>query len=56
MRWELLLITGGVASLVLGLVKAGSWGWSDARTTAALAVAVAALALFALHSARTATP
>ena len=51
-----LLITGGVAALVLGLVKGGSWGWGDARTETALAVAVIALALFALHSMRSRNP
>jgi EmrB/QacA subfamily drug resistance transporter len=46
-----LLITGGVGALVLGLVKGGSWGWSDARTVTALAGALVALALFAAHTA-----
>src|ERR1700760_4860007 len=30
------LITGGVGALVLGLVKGGSWGWTDPRTLVAL--------------------
>ena len=51
-----LLITGGAGALVLGLVRGGSWGWGDARTVAALAGAVAALALFALHCARARNP
>src|SRR3954469_15362650 len=37
------LITGGVATLVLGLVKGASWGWDDPRTVAALCVGVVAL-------------
>src|SRR3954466_11967951 len=37
------LITGGVAALVLGLVKAPSWGWGDPRTAAALGAGVVAL-------------
>jgi EmrB/QacA subfamily drug resistance transporter len=44
------LVTGGVAALVLGLVKGPSWGWTDPRSLAALAAGVAALGLFALHS------
>ena len=31
-----LLITGGVGTLVLGLVKGGSWGWGDPRTIGVL--------------------
>jgi EmrB/QacA subfamily drug resistance transporter len=46
-----LLITGGVGSLVLGLVKGGSWGWADPRTLTALIVALVALGLFAAHTA-----
>src|SRR3954451_22984059 len=42
------LITGGVAALVLGLVKAPSWGWGDPRTAAALGAGVVALGCFAL--------
>jgi MFS family permease len=51
-----LLITAGVGALVLGLVKGGSWGWTDARTLAALAGGAAALALFALHTLRHRNP
>jgi EmrB/QacA subfamily drug resistance transporter len=51
-----LLITGGVGALVLGLVKGGSWGWSDARTLAALAGGVCALALFGLRNLRHRNP
>ena len=51
-----LLITGGVGALVAGLVKGGSWGWTDPRTTVALGVGVVALALFALHCARSPRP
>jgi EmrB/QacA subfamily drug resistance transporter len=50
------LITGGAAALVLGLVKGGSWGWGSGRTVAALVGAVVALALFALHCARAGNP
>jgi EmrB/QacA subfamily drug resistance transporter len=51
-----LLITGGVGALSLGLVKGGSWGWGSAPTVAALAIAAAAIALFALHTARHRNP
>jgi len=50
------LITGGVGTLVLGLVKGGSWGWGDPRTTSALVFGVVALALFALTVARSDNP
>ena len=46
-----LLITGGVGSLVLGLVKGSAWGWGDARTVVALGAGVVALGLFAVHTA-----
>jgi EmrB/QacA subfamily drug resistance transporter len=51
-----LLITGGVAALVLGLVKGASWGWEDSRTLGALAAGVVALALFALYCLRHRNP
>jgi EmrB/QacA subfamily drug resistance transporter len=51
-----LLITGGVAALVLGLVQGSDWGWGDSRTISALAVGVFALALFAVHTARARNP
>ncbi len=50
------LITGGIGTLVLGLVKGGSWGWSDARTASALILGVVSLALFALNEARSRNP
>jgi EmrB/QacA subfamily drug resistance transporter len=46
------LITVGVAALVLGLVNGGAWGWGDGRTIAALAGGALLLALFAAHCAR----
>jgi EmrB/QacA subfamily drug resistance transporter len=51
-----LLITGGVAALVLGLVKGGGWGWGSTRTIITLGGSVVALLLFALHSARHRNP
>jgi EmrB/QacA subfamily drug resistance transporter len=51
-----LLVTGGVGALVLGLVKGGGWGWTDARTLAALTSGVAAAGLFGLHTARHRNP
>ncbi len=51
-----LLITAGVAAMVLGLVKGGSWGWADRRTLAALAGAAVGLALFVLHTLRHRNP
>jgi EmrB/QacA subfamily drug resistance transporter len=46
-----LLITSGIGLLSLGLVKGDTWGWGDPRTLASLAAAVAAIALFAAHTA-----
>jgi EmrB/QacA subfamily drug resistance transporter len=50
------LITGGVGALTLALVKGGDWGWGSAGTIAALAAAISALALFALHTATARNP
>jgi EmrB/QacA subfamily drug resistance transporter len=50
------LVTGGVATLTLGLVKGHDWGWSSGSTVAALATSVIALALFARHCARADNP
>jgi EmrB/QacA subfamily drug resistance transporter len=51
-----ILITGGVAALVLGLVKGGAWGWTDPRTLIALVTGGVALALFAVDCARSRNP
>jgi EmrB/QacA subfamily drug resistance transporter len=51
-----LLITCGVAALVLGLVKGSAWGWASGRTVAVLASAGALLILFAGHAARNRNP
>jgi EmrB/QacA subfamily drug resistance transporter len=51
-----LLITVGVGALTLGLVEGGSWGWGSDRTTGVLTLAVLALGLFALHTARADNP
>ncbi len=51
-----LLVTGGVALLTLGLVKGNDWGWGATATVGSLAAAVVALALFALHCARSSNP
>jgi EmrB/QacA subfamily drug resistance transporter len=50
------LLAAGVGALALGIVQAPEWGWADARTLAALAGAVAALALFAWRCARHPSP
>ena len=47
-----LLVTTGVAALVLGLVNGSTWGWGNGRTIAALAAGAALLVLFAVHCAR----
>jgi EmrB/QacA subfamily drug resistance transporter len=50
------LVTGGVGALTLGLVNGGSWGWGNGRTFGVLAGGLAAVALFALHTARARNP
>ena len=50
------LVTGGVGALTLGLVEGGTWGWAAVPTIGVLAGAAAALALFAVHSARHRNP
>jgi EmrB/QacA subfamily drug resistance transporter len=50
------LVTGGVAALVLGLVNGSSWTWGGGRTLAALAAGATLLTLFALHTARHRNP
>jgi MFS family permease len=44
------LITGGVAAVVLGLVKGAGWGWGDPRTVLALVAGAVALTAFVLHT------
>ncbi|HUZ84666.1 MAG TPA: MFS transporter, partial [Gaiellales bacterium] len=46
------LVTGGVGTLVLGLVDGSSWGWGDPRTVAALGGGAILMAVFAAHTAR----
>ncbi len=43
------LVTGGVGSLILGLVNGSDWGWADGRTLTAALGGVVLLILFALH-------
>jgi EmrB/QacA subfamily drug resistance transporter len=50
------LVTGGVAALVLGLVNGPTWGWADARTLAALGTGAALLVLFTVHCLRHRNP
>jgi EmrB/QacA subfamily drug resistance transporter len=50
------LITAGVAALVLGLVNGGTWGWGSGATIAVLALSVVMLALFAARCLRARNP
>jgi EmrB/QacA subfamily drug resistance transporter len=43
------LVTGGVGLLTVGLVKGADWGWGSARIDAVLTAAVVTLGLFGLH-------
>jgi EmrB/QacA subfamily drug resistance transporter len=46
------LVTGGVGSLVLGLVNGSDWRWADGRTLTAVLGGVLLLTLFAVHCLR----
>ncbi|WP_307840292.1 MFS transporter [Streptomyces sp. G44] len=50
------LLTGAIATLALGLVKAPDWGWTNARTLGGLTAAVLLGAWFCLRSARHPVP
>lgn len=52
----IVLVAAAAASLALGVVQSDRWGWSDARTTAALAAGVVLLGVFWAHQRRTAAP
>lgn len=54
--WAALLVTAGIAALVLGIVKAGDWGWASWRFAGSVAAALACLLLFVRHCARSANP
>jgi EmrB/QacA subfamily drug resistance transporter len=51
-----LLLTAGIGTLTLAIVKAPDWGWGDASTIGLLAAAIAILAAFAARSARHPVP
>ncbi len=51
-----LLVTVGIAALVLGIVKADAWGVASSRTAATVAVALTCLALFIRHCVRSPNP
>jgi len=52
----LVTLTAGLGALVLVLIEGHDWGWTSARTLAALAVGVAGLAAFALVEPRVRQP
>ncbi len=47
-----LLVTGGVATLTLALVKGNQWGWGSAATISLLTLSLVTIALFVAHCAR----
>jgi len=51
-----LLVTAGIGTLTLAIVKANDWGWHSPRTLLCLAAAVAALFIFVRHCLRSANP
>ena len=52
----LVLIAGGVALSVFGFQQSATWGWTDARTVACVAVGVALLVTFGFVELRIASP
>ncbi len=54
--WAALLVTAGIAALVLTIVKLDDWGWASPRTAASAVVALACLVLFLRHCARSPNP
>lgn len=50
------LATGGLMTLVYGLVKAPQWGWTDTGTLTFFVIAAAALILFVINEARAKNP
>jgi EmrB/QacA subfamily drug resistance transporter len=50
------LLTGGLVSLVYGLIRASEYSWSDIGVVVCLAIGVAALALFVIVESRIAEP
>ena len=51
-----LLVTVGIAALVLAIVKGNDWGWASPGVAASAAVAIASLALFVRHCRTSADP
>ena len=50
------LITGGMALLVLGLQQSGSWGWSSVGTWACIVIGVILIVVFVREQLRSAEP
>ena len=53
--WAALLITGGIAALTFGIVKANDWGWGSPCIAASFAAAII-LAVFVHHCLRSENP
>lgn len=54
--WAAMLVTGGIAALTFGIVKANDWGWRSPAIVASLASSAVLLAAFTLHCLRSANP
>jgi EmrB/QacA subfamily drug resistance transporter len=54
--WAALLVTGGIGSLTLAIVKANDWGWHSNSIIATLLVSIALLAAFVWHCLRSDNP
>ena len=54
--WGLLTLTGGLFTLVLGLLRGSDWGWSSGRVVGLFAASAILLSLFALLELRQESP
>jgi EmrB/QacA subfamily drug resistance transporter len=54
--WAALLVTLGIAALVLVIVKGNDWGWSSTAVGVSAAVAIGCMALFLGHCLRSPNP
>lgn len=54
--WAAILVTVGIAALVLAIVKVNDWGWNSPGLLGSVVVAIICFALFLAHCARSANP
>ena len=54
--WAAVLVTGGIAALVLAIIKVNEWGWSSPGIGASFGASIVLLALFARQCLRSSNP